>query len=163
MNKIRVFNNEIEMGLRVLVILKCIYPKSLDIEMINYYDYFSLHSKDIGGEESLHADVPNRSGELFVKRGLIERSLKMLLLRGLVKYDYHKNRKNGFEYVVTENGASLIDNLNESYTQNLISHVTWVSHHFKDKSYRDIKLFVAQNEKKWNSGTPYCTVGLIHE
>jgi len=163
MNKIRVFNNEIEMGLRILVILKCIYPRSLDREMINYYDYFSLHSKDIGGEESLHADVPNRSGELSVKRGLIERSLKMLLLRGLVKYEYPKNKRNGFEYIVTKNGASLIDNLNESYTQNLISHVTWVCYHFKDKSYRDIKLFVAQNEKKWNSETPYCTVGLIHE
>jgi predicted transcriptional regulator len=163
MNKIRVFNNEIEMGLRVLVILKCIYPRSLDREMINYYDYFSLHSKDIGGEESLHADVPNRSGELSVKRGLIERSLKMLLLRGLVKHDYNQDRKNGFEYIVTKDGASLIDNLNESYTQNLISNVTWVCHHFKDKTYSDIRRFVAENEKNWNSETPYCTVGLIHE
>jgi len=163
MNKIRVFNNEIEMGLRILVILKCIYPRSLDREMINYYDYFSLHSKDIGGEESLHADVPNRSGELSIKKGLIKSSLKMLLLRGLIEYDYHKDRKNGFEYVVTENGASLIDNLNEFYTQNLISNVMWVCHHFKDKSYSDIKLFVAQNKENWNGETAYCTVGLIHE
>lgn len=86
--KIRLFNNEIEMGLRILVILKCIYPKSLDIEMINYYDYFSLHTKDIGGEDSLHADVPNRSGELSVKRNLIQRSLKMLILKGLVENKY---------------------------------------------------------------------------
>ncbi len=163
MNKVRVFNNEIEMGLRVLVILKCIYPKSLDVEMINYYDYFSLHSKDIGGEESLHADVPNRSGELSVKRGLIERSLKMLLLRGLIKYDYHEDNKNGFEYIITQNGVSLVDNLNESYTKNLISNVTWVYHYFKDKTFNDIKRFVAQNKKNWNSETPYCTVGLIHE
>jgi hypothetical protein len=163
MNRTRVFNNEIEMGLRILVILKCIYPKSFSVEMINYYDYFSLHSKDIGGEKSLHADVPNRSGELFVKRGLIERSLKMLLLRGLVKYAYHQDSKNGFEYIITENGVSLIDNLNESYSKNLISSVTWVCHYFKDKTYRDIKCFVAQNKKNWNSETPYCTVGLIHE
>lgn len=163
MNRTRVFNNEIEMGLRILVILKCIYPKSLDVEMINYYDYFSLHSKDIGGEESLHADVPNRSGELSVKIGLIERSLKILLLKGLLKYDYHQYSKNGFEYIVTKRGASLVDSLNESYTKNLISNVTWVCHHFKDKTYSEIKRFVDQNKKNWNSETPYCTVGLIHE
>jgi predicted transcriptional regulator len=148
------------MGLRILVILKCIYPKSLDIEMINYYDYFALHSKDIGGEKSLHADVPNRSGELSVKRDLIQRSLKMLILKGLVENKYLDS---GIEYTITKESNQIVDNFNEPYIQDLITNVTWVCNHFKNKSYDDIRRYVAHNKKYWDNETPYCTVGLINE
>ena len=160
MNKIKVFNNEIEMGLRILVILKCIYPKSLDVEMINYYDYFSLHSKDVGGEESLHADVPNRSGELSVKRGLIQDSLNMLMLKGLVE---HKYTENGIEYIAGEEVAPLIDNLSASYTQDLIKSTIWVCNNFKSMSNKEIRSFVLRNKNKWGSEITYCTIGNIDE
>ena len=160
MNKIKVFNNEIEMGLRILVILKCIYPQSLDVEMINYYDYFILHAKDVGGEESLHADVPNRSGELSVKRGLIQDSLNMLMLKGLVE---HKYTENGIEYIASEEVAPLIDNLSASYTQDLIKSTIWVCNHFKSMSNKEIRNFVLRNKNKWGSEITYCTIGNIDE
>lgn len=160
MNKIRVFNNEIEMGLRILVILKCVYPKSLDVEIINYYDYFSLHSKDVGGEESLHADVPNRSGELSVKRGLIQESLKMLMLKGLVE---HRYTQSGIEYISSEEVAPLIDNLSATYTQDLVKSTTWVCNHFNNMSNKKIRSFVLNNKHKWGSEISYCTVGNIDE
>ena len=160
MNEIKVFNNEIEMGLRILVILKCIYPKSLDVEMINYYDYFSLHTNDVGGEKSLHADVPNRSGELYVKRGLIQESLNMLMLKGLVKQKYTKN---GIEYIASEEVAPLIDNLNSSYTADLIKSTIWVCNRFKGMSNKEIRSFVLKNKNKWGSEITYCTIGNIDE
>ena len=160
MNKINLFNNEIEMGLRILVILKCIYPKSLDVEMINYYDYFSLHAKDVGGEESLHADVPNRSGELSVKRGLIQNSLDMLMLKGLVEHSYTQS---GIEYIASEEVAPFIDNLEASYTQDLIKSVTWVCNHFNNMNTKEIRAFVLNNKHKWGSEISYCTVGNIDE
>ena len=161
MNKIKVFNSEIEMGLRILVLLKCMYPKSLDVEMINYYDYFSLHSKDVGGEEeSLHADVPNRSGELSVKIGLIHDSLKMLMLKGLVE---HKYTKNGIEYIASEDVAPLIDNLSALYTQDLIKNTIWACNHFKSMSNKEIRDFVLKNKDKWGSEISYCTLGNIDE
>jgi len=160
MNEIKVFNNEIEMGLRILVILKCIYPKSLDVEMINYYDYFSLHSKDVGGEKSLHADVPNRSGELSVKRGLIQDSLNMLMLKGLVEHRYSKS---GIKYIASEEVAPFIDNLSASYTQDLIKSTIWVCNHFKSMSNKEIRSFVLRNKNKWGSEITYCTIGNIDE
>ncbi len=87
-SRVKVFNNEVEIGLRILVVLEVVYPKSFDIETLNYYDYFILHTKDIGGKESLHADVPNRFGELSVKRELIRNSLQLLSSRGLVDVNY---------------------------------------------------------------------------
>ena len=62
------------------------------------------------GEESLHADVPNRSGELFIKRELIQKSLKILILKGLVEVQYTQN---GIEYVASEEATPFIDNLSE--------------------------------------------------
>ena len=159
-SQIKVFNNEIEIGLRILIILQSIYPKSFDVEMINYYDYFILHTKDIGGDESLHADVPNRFGELVVKRDLIRSSLTLLITKDLAEIKYTDN---GIEYIATENTAPFLDTLSEKYTVNLNKNIEWVCNRFKDYSYEDIKKYVEENKDKWGSELSYCTTGLINE
>ena len=160
MNKIKLFNNEVEIGLRVLVILKCIYPKSLDVEMINYYDYFSLHTNDIGDENSLHADVPNRVGELSIKIELIHNAIKFLISKNLIEIKYTNN---GIEYIAGENVSPFLDNLNEEYTLSLDSKVKWVCHYFKEYSNQDIRKFVLENKLKWGNETTFCTIGLLNE
>jgi hypothetical protein len=160
MNKIKLFNNEVEIGLRILVILKCIYPKSLDVEMINYYDYFSLHTNDIEKEESLHADVPNRSGELSVKIELIHNALRFLISKRLIEIKYTDN---GIEYIAGENVSPFLDNLNENYTLSLDSKVKCVCHYFKECSNQDIRKFVLENKSKWGNETTFCTIGLLDE
>lgn len=157
---IKVFNNEIEIGLRILITLQSIYPKSFDVEMINYYDYFILHTKDIGGDESLHADVPNRFGELEVKRGLIRSSLTLLITKELVEIKYTDN---GIEYIAAENTAPFLDTLSESYTMHLYENIKWVCNKFKDYTYKEIKMYVDENKEKWGSELSYCTAGLINE
>ena len=159
-NKIKLFNNEIEMGLRILIILENIYPKSFDVEMINYFDYFALHTKDIGGENSLHPELPNRFGELSVKRDLIHSSLKLLISKGLVEINYTNK---GIEYLASELTSPFLDNLSEEYTKNLSNKVKWVCEKFKDSSYENIKQFVLENKSKWGSEISYCTIGLINE
>lgn len=159
-SQIKVFNNEIEIGLRILVILEYIYPKSFDIEMINYYDYFILHTKDIGGNESLHADVPNRFGELAVKRDLIRSSLSLLMIKDLVEIYYTDN---GIEYKATESTAAFLDTLNEEYTMHLHNNIKWVCSRFKDYTYKEIKIYVDENKGKWGNELSYCTIGLINE
>jgi hypothetical protein len=157
---IKVFNNELEMGLRILVILETVYPKSYDIEMINYYDYFILHTKDIGGDKSLHADVPNRYGELSVKRELIRNSTKLLLSRGLINVEYSGK---GIEYRASEATSPFLANLEEEYTVKLIENATWVHNKFKDYSFDDFNRFIMENKNKWGTENPYCTIGLIDE
>ncbi len=159
-NQIKVFNNEVEIGLRILIILQSIYPKSFDVEMINYYDYFILHTKDIGGDESLHADVPNRFGELVVKRDFIRSSLTLLITKNLVEIKYTDN---GIEYIATENTAPFLDTLSEEYTMHLHDNIKWVSNRFKDYTYEEIKIYVDENKEKWGSELSYCTAGLINE
>lgn len=160
MNKIKLFNNEIEMGLRILIILENIYPKSFDVEMINYFDYFSLHTKDIGGEDDIHPELPNRFGELSVKRDLIHSSLKLLISKGLVEINYTDN---GIEYLASELTSPFLDNLSEEYTKRLSNNVKWVCERFKDSTYENIKQFVSENKSKWGTEISYCTIGLIDE
>jgi len=159
-NQVKVFNNEIEIGLRILIILQAIYPKSFDVEMINYYDYFILHTKDIGGNESLHAGVPNRFGELVVKRDLIRSSLTLLITKNLVELKYTDN---GIEYIATENTAPFLDTLSEKYIEHLNENIKWVCSRFKNYSYKEIKTYVNENKEKWGSELSYCTAGLINE
>ena len=159
-SQIKVFNNEVEIGLRILIILQSIYPKSFDVEMINYYDYFILHTKDIGGDESLHADVPNRFGELVVKRDLIRSSLTLLITKELVAIKYTDN---GIEYIATENTVPFLDTLSEEYTMHLHDNIKWVRNRFKDYTYEEIKIYVDKNKEKWGSELSYCTAGLINE
>ena len=158
--KIPIFNNEIEMGLRILIILNTTYPRSLDIELINYYDYFSLHTADIGGEESLHSPVPNRFGELSVKRAIIQKSLNYLLLKGLIEQTFTKN---GIEYIASEITSPFIDNLNENYTLSLIDKVKWGCDKFQNYSFSEIKEYVNTNQEKWGSEVSFCSIGFINE
>ena len=159
-SRVKVFNNEIEIGLRILVILEVIYPKSFDIEMLNYYDYFILHTKDIGGNESLHADVPNRFGELSVKRELIRNSLQLLISKGLIDVNYVEE---GIEYIASEETAPFLDILEEEYTKKLQKNAKWVYSKFETYSYEDLKKYVLENKEEWGTETPYCTIGLIDE
>lgn len=156
----KVFNNELEMGLRILVILEAVYPKSFDIEMINYYDYFILHTKDIGGDESIHADVPNRHGELSVKRELIRNTTKLLLSRGLIDIEYSQS---GIEYKASETTFPFLVNLEEEYTKRLKKNAAWVHNKFKSYRFDDLNKFVMENKNKWGAENPYCTIGLIDE
>ena len=157
---IKVFNNELEMGLRILVILEAVYPKGFDIEMINYYDYFILHTKDVGGDESLHVDAPNRHGELSVKRDLIKITTKLLLSRGLIDVEYSER---GIEYKASETTSPFLVNLEEEYTEKLKENAVWVHNKFKVYSFDDLNKFVIENKNKWGTENPYCTIGLIDE
>ena len=155
---IKVFNSELEIGLRILVILESVYPKSYDIEMINYYDYFILHTKDIGGGESLHADVPNRYGELSVKRELIRNTMKLLLSRGLIDVEYSQR---GIEYKASETTSPFLVSLEEEYTKKLKENAIWVHNKFKTYNFDDLNKYVTENKNEWGTENPYCTIGLI--
>lgn len=159
-NKIKLFNNEIEIGLRILIILEKIYPKSFDVEMINYFDYFVLHTKDLGDSESIHPDIPNRFGELSVKRDLIHKSLILLISKCLVDVKYSSS---GIEYVASENASPFLDNLTQEYKIKLEQKIEWVYKKFIDFSSEDIQKYVLENKSKWGTEIPYCTIGLINE
>lgn len=69
------FNSPLETGVRAIVVLNAAYPRAFDVTEIAWFDHLVVHTGDIGGPQSLHPDVPQRSGELLVRRRLVEDGL----------------------------------------------------------------------------------------
>jgi hypothetical protein len=81
---VRTFNSPIETGMRALILLAESYPTHLDLQRLLEYDYIMVHTGDVDGPPSIHPALPLRSGELLVRRELIERGLMLMISRGLV-------------------------------------------------------------------------------
>src|SRR5471032_1851709 len=75
------FNSTLETGIRALVVLEAFYPRRCDLLEMTWLDHLVVHTGDLDGQDvpgSLHPDLPNRVGELLVRRQLVEKSLRMM-------------------------------------------------------------------------------------
>jgi hypothetical protein len=134
------FNNKVETGLRVLSILNAAFPNSYDLQSIVYLDYLTVHSGDIkNGIESLHPSVPNRKGEMFVRREIINSSLELYISKGLINKMYLEN---GIEYVASENSTTFLDSLNEEYLIELQLKSKWVNDFLKNLKQETLKNYM---------------------
>jgi len=80
------FNGPIEIGLRAISILNDAYPSGYSLQRLIIFDYLSVHSDDIsGGPTGLHPKTPHRSGELLVRRDVLQKGLLLYMGRGLAE------------------------------------------------------------------------------
>ena len=66
------YNSKLEAGIRAVVVLEELRPSAADLAEMVLFDYVVVHTADLGGPASLHAELPGRKGELLVRRRLIE-------------------------------------------------------------------------------------------
>jgi hypothetical protein len=125
------FNSPLETGVRALVILAAAFPRAHDLHRLVQYDYLIVHSADANGPPSLHAALPLRSGELLVRRGLIERGLQLMMSRALVR---RETNRNGFFYSAEERAGPFLENLRSAYILGLRERADWVVGEFDDFS-----------------------------
>lgn len=117
------FNNPLEVGLRLLCILNEAYPTKISLQSLIYVDYIIIHSGDFDTNiESIHAPVPYRESEIYIRRNLIKNSLDFLLSKSLVDISYDVD---GITYLASENSTPFLDNLSEKYTLELMKRVRW--------------------------------------
>lgn len=128
-NLIQPFNNRIEYGLRALVILQAMYPSRCDLNYLSCLDYLVVHSGDFNNYlKSLHAPVPNRKNEIYIRRNLIEEGLKLLSLYCLVRPVYLPD---GIYYEITDEGEPFLDSLSEEYTSQVRLRASWAVDEFE--------------------------------
>ena len=116
------YNGPIALGLRLLFILTARSDRSLDIDTLAALDYLVVHSADEGGPESLHPALPQRSGELAVRRPRIEAGLSLLELRGLVARNYSSR---GVTYKASAAAPSAANTLLSPYSRALAERAVW--------------------------------------
>lgn len=120
-------NSPIEVGIRILVILNASYPTGLDVNRLVLYDYSLLHSSDLGGPASIHPAVPGRSGEMGIKRTLIEQSLQILRRAQLVNVSATES---GILYSASEDAAGFLEGMSNAYSHKLAERASWVNSEF---------------------------------
>src|SRR5580693_8807281 len=113
---VQTFNSPIETGMRALILLAQSYPSQLDLQRLLEYDYIMVHTGDVDGPPSIHPALPLRSGELLVRRQLIERGLMLMISRGLVS---RHPTPNGFMYQAEDDAGPFLDALTAEYLKDL--------------------------------------------
>jgi hypothetical protein len=140
------FNSPIETGVRALIVLAEAYPETLDLQRILEFDYLVVHSGDVGGPPSLHPALPLRSGELLVRRQLIERGLLLMMSRGLVQ---RIATESGLCYQADDNAGPFLDALSADYLNDLKQRATWVMSTFGHMSDSHIRQALSKIYEPW--------------
>jgi len=154
-NKIYVFNNAIETGLRSLVILDSAYPKSLDLQKLIYFDYMTVHTGDLpSSPQSIHPSTPNRSGELLVRRKLIEDGINYFVRKNFIDKVFNQN---GIEYKLNDQATMFLEMLEEKYILNLRDRAKWVVSIYQDWSSSKLEKYIKENLDKWGGEFMYYT------
>jgi hypothetical protein len=144
-----VFNTPVECGLRSAALLLAAYPAVCDLQRLVQYDYLVVHSGDVeGGPDSIHPDTPHRSGELLVRRSLVEQGLEFMCRRLVVERTFTGH---GVGYVAGEYAAVFLEALTSAYTAQLRGRAEWVVARFQDVPDEEFAEYMRSRWSQWGA------------
>lgn len=141
----RTFNTPLEAGLRALFLLAT-GRRSFDSQRLVYFDYFLVHSSDVGGAESLHPRSPAQKGELLVRRQLVQDGLSLMRSRDLIERRFGAS---GISYRSTKAGRHVASLFESPYAAALRDRADWVVQTFGDLSDRQLSEAMDHHLGKW--------------
>lgn len=144
---VQTFNSPIETGMRALILLATAYPAQFDLQRLLEYDYMMVHTGDVDGPPSIHPALPLRSGELLVRRQLIERGLMLMISRGLVS---RHATPDGFMYQAEDDAGPFLDTLTAEYLDDLKNRADWVVDRFRNMSDQEIRFMLTRIYDQWS-------------
>ncbi|WP_406699138.1 ABC-three component system middle component 2 [Singulisphaera sp. Ch08] len=141
------FNSAVESGLRAIVLLAASSPRGCDLRRLVVYDYLLVHSDDApDGPTSLHPRTPHRSGELLVRRKMLQDGLVLMISRELVATDYSDD---GITFRATELTNGFLRYLQSDYARDLQDRAGWVVENFGSYSDEDLTIFAMSHLRDW--------------
>jgi hypothetical protein len=145
------FNSALETGVRALVLLEAFHPRHCDLTELTWFDHLVVHTADIQGEDvpaSLHPDLPNRTGELLVRRRLVEESLRLMQRVHLVDV---VDSADGIAFAASEDAPSFLDLLQAPYSVELKKRAAWMAERFSGMSQSSIRSLVDDKIGRWTA------------
>lgn len=145
------FNSTLETGIRALVVLEAFYPRRCDLLEMTWLDHLVVHTGDLDGQdvpESLHPDLPNRTGELLVRRQLVERSLRMMQHVHLVEVF---ETEAGIEFCASEDAPSYLDLLQAPYSAALKQRAKWMANYFAGLAAAEMRALIEGRIGRWTA------------
>lgn len=124
------FNSALETGVRSICILVADLSNKFDIQQLLALDHIVVHTGDIeNAPPSLHPNILQRSGELLVRRPLIENGLVLMESKRLVQKVITPD---GFYYCATELASVFIESLTNEYIKELSQRAQWAVTMYND-------------------------------
>ena len=143
------FNSPVDVGLRLLTVLSTCYPAAYSMDRLVAFDYFVVHTDDLpGGAPSLHPPTPYRSGEIVVRRELIQRGLRLLESRGLTNVVY---KTDGIAFRASDRAGAFLDALGAPYTRSLRDAASWVVQTYGESSIDSLQAQIAGGLDEWGA------------
>jgi hypothetical protein len=118
------FNSALETGVRAAVILDALHPRAFDLAHLTWFDHLVVHTADIGGPDSLHPDIPQRTGELLVRRRLVEEGVKLMRRLHMIEAVVDKG---GITYHASEDASAFVEALRTEYSTELKARAVWLA------------------------------------
>lgn len=142
------FNSPLEVGLRTLIILVEVNDWC-DVQRLTIYDYFLLHSSDIReGPESLHPPSPFRSGELAVKREVVQKGLHLMMSKGLIESTFDEY---GIRFKAKDVAHPFLNYFESPYAKRARDIAVWIDAEFQQMSDRELQSMVSEKIGRWGS------------
>lgn len=145
------FNSTLETGIRALVVLEALYPRHCDLLEITWLDHLVVHTGDLDGQdvpESLHPALPNRAGELLVRRQLVEKSLRLMQQVHLVELF---ETEDGIAFGASEDAPSYLDLLQAPYSLALKERAKWMADRFAGMQTAEIRALIEGRIGRWTA------------
>jgi hypothetical protein len=144
-----VFNTPLECGLRSAALLLAAYPTACDIQRLVQFDYLLVHSGDVeGGPPSIHPATPHRSGELLVRRSLVEQGLEFMVRRMVIERTFTGH---GIGYVAGEYAVVFLDGFTTTYAQQLRDRAEWVVKEFLAMPDEQLNDYMRKRWARWGA------------
>ena len=144
---IGLFNSTLETGTRAVIVLEAAYPRALDLARLTWFDHMVVHSADAGGPPSLHPSLPERTGELLIRRRLVEDSLSLMRRVHLVDavIDEH-----GVAFRASDEAPAFVELMRTPYAQALKERAAWLAAEFADLSAEELAQRVERRLDRWS-------------
>jgi hypothetical protein len=113
------------------------------------YDYLLVHSGDVAeGPVSIHPPTPHRSGELLVRRPLIEAGIKLMMSKSIIECEMSPS---GIMYFAGEWCLAFLGLLSAEYTLAIKTKAHWVVSRFAGLSDAQLADFMKENRVNWGA------------
>lgn len=142
------FNSSLETGVRSVIILDAAYPQSFDLGTLTLLDHLVVHTADIGGPESLHPSLPQRNGELLIRRQLVEAGL--LLMRRLHLIDITATDA-GIFYVAGDDTPAVVSLMRSTYLVELKERARWLIDYIGKRQPSELHADITRRTDRWAS------------
>lgn len=131
-----IFNSSFETGLRVLLVLSSIQPKTATVDRIAAYDFITIYGRDFDvSRVNLHGDSNYNFSELAAKRASCNEGIKEFVLNGLISIN---RSEEGFTYCLNDKGKKYVDSLSSDYSIQYLKIAKEVHKKFAESSDEEI-------------------------